>query len=186
VSTCSATERISPPSASNRCGKLFCAFRSTTPKGNAGEVTLFVKRCLWKGRPEAVHYRHRAAAGVPTPRLYGALSNDRGEEIIFVERLSRIGCRLDRVVGWQSLLSLMARFNACVVTPDYAPHLHRYEQVGAVDGGLWITGVHASPTPDWSARAAFKGSSLRGGRSAPEPIDGTPAATVHRRSADDR
>jgi hypothetical protein len=34
------------------------------------------------------------------------------------------------------------------MTPGYAPHLHRFEQVGAMDGKLWITGVDASPTEE--------------------------------------
>src|SRR5207247_1508805 len=77
-----------------------------------------------------------------------ALTNDRGEEILFLERLPRIGFRKESTAEWRSLLSLMARLNACGITPDYAPHLHRYEQVGAVDGGLWITGLDANPTEE--------------------------------------
>jgi hypothetical protein len=143
-----AVERRNVEGGVSGSGKQLCLFRYTTRAGSVGEETLFVKRCVWKGRSEAVHYRHLAAAGVPTPRLYGALPNDSGEEIIFLERLSRIGFRLDSVVEWRHLLSLMARFNACVITPDYAPHLHRFEQVGVMDGGLWITGVDASPTDE--------------------------------------
>jgi len=42
------------------------------------------------------------------------------------------------------MLTLLAHFNACEVTPDYLPHLHPYEQGGRIDG-WWITGF--SPFP---------------------------------------
>jgi hypothetical protein len=121
-------------------------FFYTTRDGRSGEVTLFVKRCAWKRRSEAVHYRHLAARGVPTPRLYGALQNDSGEEIIFLEPLTATGFRWDSEEEWRGMLSLLARFNACVITPDYAPHLHRFEQVGRIAGGRWILGLDARPT----------------------------------------
>jgi hypothetical protein len=120
-------------------------FSYTTRDGRPGEVTLFVKRCAWKRRSEAVHYRHLAAHGVPTPRLYGALHNDSGEEIIFLEPLTTTGSRCDSETEWRGMLSLMARLNTCAITPDYAPHLHRFEQVGRI-AGTWILGLDASPT----------------------------------------
>jgi hypothetical protein len=121
-------------------------FFYTTRDGRSGEVTLFVKRCAWKRRSEAVHYRHLTANGVPTPRLYGELHDDSGEEVIFLEPLTATGFRWDSEEEWRGMLSLLARFNSCVITPDYAPHLHRFEQVGRMGGSLWILGLDASPT----------------------------------------
>lgn len=126
--------------------KQFCTFHYTTQSGQSGQVTLFAKRCVWKGRSEAVHYRHLSARGVPTPRLYGALTNDAGEEIVFLERLTATGFRNDSETEWRRMLSLLARLNACAITPDYVPHLYPYEQIGAIDGRWWISGLNARPT----------------------------------------
>ena len=120
-------------------------FFYTTRDGRAGEVTLFVKRCAWKRRSEAVHYRHLAARGVPTPRLYGALQNHSGEEIIFLEPLTATDFRSDSEEEWRAMLSLLARLNTCPITLDYAPHLHRYKQVGRIAGNTWILGLDANP-----------------------------------------
>lgn len=116
--------------------------------GTPGEVMLFVKRCVWKGRSEAVHYRYLAAQGVPTPRLYGALREEGGEEVIFLESLTEVGFRSDSETEWRSMLSLLARFNACDIAPDYVPHLHSYEQVGNAGGGVWIIGLDANPATE--------------------------------------
>src|SRR5260370_34687078 len=94
-------------------------FSYMTRDGSSGEVTLFVKRCAWKGRSEAVHYRHLAARGVPIPRLYGALHNDSGEEIIFLEPLTATEFRCDSENEWREMLSLLARLNSCMITPNY-------------------------------------------------------------------
>jgi aminoglycoside phosphotransferase (APT) family kinase protein len=45
------------------------------------------------------------------------------------------------------MLCLLARLNTCPITPAYAPHLHRYEQVGRI-AGTWILGPDANPTDD--------------------------------------
>lgn len=116
--------------------------------GTPGEVMLFVKRCVWKGRSEAVHYRYLAARGVPTPRLYGALREEGGEEVIFLENLTGVGFYGNSETEWRSMLSLLARFNACDIAPEYAPHLHTYEQVGHAGGGVWIIGLDAQPAPE--------------------------------------
>lgn len=128
--------------------KRLLNFLYTAQDGVIGEATLFAKRCVWKGRSEAVHYRYLAAGDVPTARLYGALRDGGGEEIIFLECLTEVGFRSDSEAEWRCLLSLLARFNACGVTPDYAPHLHPFEQVGAVGGGVWIIGLEAGPTDE--------------------------------------
>ena len=135
-------------------------FLYTARDGRSGEVTLFVKRCAWKRRSEAVHYRHLAARGVPTPRLYGALRNDSGEEIIFLEPLTATDFRSDSEEEWRAMLSLLARLNTCAITPDYAPHLHRYEQVGRIAGNTWILGLDASPANE-ELEASLRACSVR-------------------------
>lgn len=121
--------------------KCLLTFLYTTQAGSAGEATLFAKRCVWKGKSEAVHYRYLAARDVPTARLLGALRDAGGEEIIFLECLPEVGFRHQDEAEWRSLLSLLARINACAVTSEYAPHLHPFEQVGKIDGMMWITGL---------------------------------------------
>lgn len=80
------------------------------------------------------------------PRLYGAVRDGTGADILFLEALTEIGFRDDDEAEWRDMLSLLARFNACDITPEYATHLHRYEQVGTIDGSLWITGLNSLPT----------------------------------------
>lgn len=128
--------------------KRLVAFLYTTQGGKTAEVSLFVKTCVWKGRSETVHYRHLATKGVPTPRLYGNCRNAEGQEVIFLEPLSAVGFRDRSESEWRAMLSLLARFNACPVPPAYAPHLHPFEQVSQIDGGIWITGLHARPSDE--------------------------------------
>lgn len=128
--------------------KWLLTARYTAHDGATGETTLFAKRCVWKGRSEAVHYRYLAARAVPTARMYGAVRDSGGEEVIFLERLTEIGFQADSEAEWRSMLSLLARFNACKVAPDYAPHLHPYEQVGQVGRGAWFIGLNADPADE--------------------------------------
>lgn len=124
-------------------GSRLVTFRYTLQNGETGETALFVKKCVWKGKPESIHYRYLAAAGVPTPRLYAAALNAQGEEVIFLEPVTSTGFQYNSEAEWREMLSLLARFNACLVTPDYALHLHPYEQVGLLDETLWLTGLSA-------------------------------------------
>ena len=127
------------PGGNKRLLTLMYATQDEVP----GEATLFAKRCVWKGKSEAVHYRYLASKAVPTARLYGALRDADGEEIIFLERLTGTGFDHHSEAEWRSLLSLLARFNACAITPDYATHLHPFEQIGKMNGGMWILGLDA-------------------------------------------
>ena len=126
--------------------KRLLTFLYMTQAGTPGEITLFAKRCVWKSKSEAVHYRYLAARGVPTARLFGAVRDAGGEEVIFLECLPEFGFHNQREAEWRSLLSLLARINACAVTSEYAPHLHRFIQVGQMDRGVWILGLDANPT----------------------------------------
>jgi len=141
--------RISPIAQGASGGnKWLLTAHYTSQDGVTGEATLFAKRCVWKGRSEAVHYRYLAARAVPTPRLYGAVCDSSGQEVIFLERLTEIGFQGDSEAEWRSLLSLLARLNACDITPDYAPHLHPYEQVGKLGGSMWFLGLNADPADE--------------------------------------
>ena len=120
-------------------------FRYALQSGQIGEVTVFVKKCVWKGKPEAVHYRYLAANNVPTPRLYGAAQNADGVEVVFLEAVNLIGFQDHSATEWREMLSLLAQFNACPVTPEYASHLHTYEQVGQIEPNVWVLGLPAKP-----------------------------------------
>ncbi len=124
-------------------GTRLVTFRYTLQNGEAGETTLFVKKCVWKGKSEAIHYRYLGAAGVPTPRLYSSVPNAKGEEVIFLEPVTSTGFDSQSETEWHEMLSLLARFNACPITPEYAVHLHPYEQVGLLDENMWLTGLSA-------------------------------------------
>lgn len=118
-------------------------FRHVLQNGKTGESTSFVKKCVWKGKSEAIHYRYLGAAGIPTPRLYSALHNAQGEEVIFLEPVTSTGFDSQSETEWREMLSLLARFNACSIAPEYVVHLHSYEQVGLLDENMWLTGLSA-------------------------------------------
>ena len=128
--------------------KRILTFGYRTPDGGASEIALFAKRCVWKGKSEAVHYRYLAARAIPTARLYGSLRDANNQEIIFLECLTEVGFCNEDEAEWRSLMSLIARFNACGIALDYAPHLHPFEQVGTIGGGRWITGLQSRPTDE--------------------------------------
>lgn len=74
------------------CGeKGVPTFVYETQDGARGEATAFVKRFTWAGKSEAAIYRHLAGHGVPVPRLYGSFVDAEDCEILFLERLPRIG-----------------------------------------------------------------------------------------------
>ena len=128
--------------------KRLLTFHYTTQAGTSDETTLFAKRCVWKSKSEAVHYRYLAARDVPTARLFGSLRDAGGEEVIFLECLSEVGFHGQDEAEWRALLSLLARINACAVSSSYAPYLHRFEQVGKIGGGLWFTGLDTRLTEE--------------------------------------
>lgn len=147
---------VLPSAAENTHGddKQFANFRCLLPNGGTVEKTVFVKKCVWESRSEAVHYRYLAAAGVPTPRLLGAASNASGAEIIFLEPVTAIGFQEDSEAEWREMLSLLARFNACPLTPEYASHLRAYAQVGQI-GQISLLDLDAEPDEE-EADAGFK------------------------------
>jgi len=104
-------------------------------------IPILVKKCVWQNRSESVDYRYLSTADVPTPLLYAALPNTDGDEILFLEYLTAIGFDDQRESEWRQMLTLLARFNACPVTPAYAKHLYHYEQGAQLDGTTWYTGL---------------------------------------------
>ena len=60
--------------------------------GGSFKRTLFVRRPKevgW-GRLQAHHYTFLSENGVPTPRLYGVLSDSKGREVLFLEYLDEV------------------------------------------------------------------------------------------------
>ena len=128
--------------------KQLIDFRCLLPNGEAAKKTVFVKKCVWKSKSESVHYRYLTAKGVPTPRLYGAVQNAAGVEVVFLEPLTSTGFQEQDETEWREMLSLLARFNACPIMPQYNLHLHPYEQVGQIDENFWVTGLNARPSDE--------------------------------------
>lgn len=128
------------------CGtKAFGDLRITTVDGQELRTSLFLKKFSWKGKSEAAHYRQLARCAVPIPHLYGAFQHPDGEEMLFLERLTEIGFDRQSEADWFSLITVLARLNACDISPDYLSHLHPFEQGGRIDG-YWITGFNSFPT----------------------------------------
>jgi hypothetical protein len=110
------------------CGdKLIPTITFTTPAGETQRATVFVKRLNWEGCSEAEHYLRLRQQRFPTPELYGVLADSQGQEILFLEFLEEIGVQEDSIEDWREFFSLMARFNALEITPDYAAVLPRID-----------------------------------------------------------
>ncbi len=107
----------------------------------------FIKRCP-AGRGEAVHYRELTRQGVPLPRLHSVTLEADSSEVLCLEALSAIGIDPRSEDEWRAFLSLLARFNACEITPEYEVHLHPYHLVGQVSPGRWLLGNNPNPTDD--------------------------------------
>lgn len=150
-------EASCPPQAvGSGADKCLCAFGYTTGEGARGSATLFVKRCTWENRSEAVHYSHLAARGVPVPRFYGALLDSGGVEVVFLETVTGTGFDRNSDSEWRALLSLLARFAACAVTPDYAAHLRPFDLVGWLREDVWACGWDAACPPEEDIRDALR------------------------------
>jgi hypothetical protein len=81
------------------------------PDGRRGAVELICKWFRgWHGHGEAATYARLEAAGLPVPRCYGTLRDRRGDEILLLERLPRVGFdpeRLaDRVAAARALAAI--------------------------------------------------------------------------------
>lgn len=137
------------------CGdKRAPTFLYETTDGVTGQATAFVKRFTWAGKSEAAHYRHLAAHGVPVPRLYGSFLDGEDCEILFLERLPRVGFESRSEPEWLAMLSVLAKLNAAPPpSGGDARHLHPFEWGGALGGGVWLTGMPQGIDPDALVRA---------------------------------
>jgi hypothetical protein len=97
--------------------------------GDITEFTLFVRRRKKAdiGRLQAHHYAFLSNKGVPVPRLYGALPDEQGREVIFLEHLEEIAETEEDfyrdMKNLKEFLELMARFNSVRLTVDYAAEI---------------------------------------------------------------
>lgn len=108
------------------CGEyLIPTFSYTTNSGRTAEANVFVRRPnkKRKGTDQAYHYAYLQEAGVPVPNLYGVLKDEEGREVLFLEHLREVTISDEEF--WrnpqnaESLLSMLARFNAVSLTPEY-------------------------------------------------------------------
>lgn len=102
-----------------------------TQAGKFHEFTLFVRRRndAEPGRLQTPHYSFLDKSGVPVPRLYGALADSLGREVLFLELLDEVTVSddaffrdADAVIQF---LRIAARLNAAKPTVDYAAQIGR-------------------------------------------------------------
>jgi len=105
--------------------KLIATFTYTTTAGRAGQVNVFVKQQA-SGFSESHHYYYLAKHQAPIPKMYGALTNENKQEIIFIEYLNTdldYDAMLNEPSQFREFLSLIARFNAIQPSQEYRTHL---------------------------------------------------------------
>ena len=102
-----------------------------TKAGDTLEHTLFVRRpkTTEPGKLQAHHYTFLGKNGVPVPKLYGALSDSKGREILFLEHLDEVTTSNDTYYQdpgtLQQYLEIMARLNSVKLTLEYAADVGR-------------------------------------------------------------
>ena len=125
--------------------KLVPTFSYVTRGGERGEAIAFAKRHYeeFPGPGEAYHYLHLAHQDVAIPRMYGALRDDEGREILFLEYVDVITETREGFVAdadqFSSFLAVLAHFNAIRPSSEYADLLR--------------SGMAMWPEP-WEARVA--------------------------------
>jgi hypothetical protein len=110
--------------------KLIATFTYMTAPGRAGQVNVFVKQQA-SGFSESHHYYYLAKHQAPIPKMYGALTNENKQEIIFIEYLdtdSDYNAMLKDPGQYdpgefREFLALIARFNAIQPSQEYRVHL---------------------------------------------------------------
>lgn len=102
-----------------------------TGSGDSLEFTLFVRRRkrASEGRLQAHHYAFLSKNGVPVPRLYEALLDSQGREVLFLEHLDEFATSNDAFYEdadtFIEYLELMAKFNSVKPTVEYAADVGR-------------------------------------------------------------
>ena len=131
------------------CGEyLIPTFVYTTNSNRTGEADVFVRRPNKKrlGTDQACHYAYLQGAGVPVPKVYGALKDEEGREVLFLEHLREVTTSDEEFWRnrhhFESLLSLLARFNAVAPSPEYIGRIGRamaYRGVSTIEcWNLWL------------------------------------------------
>ncbi|MBC8232892.1 phosphotransferase [bacterium] len=109
----------------SRGEKLIATFTYTATAGHAGQVNVFVKQQA-SGFQESHHYYYLTKHQAPIPKMYGALTNENKQEIIFIEYLDTdldYDAMLNEPSQFREFLSLIARFNAIQPSQEYRTHL---------------------------------------------------------------
>ena len=109
----------------SRGEKLIVTFTYTTAAGRAGQANVFVKQQA-SGFREGHHYYYLNKHQAPVPKMYGALTNENQQEIIFIEYLDTdldYDAMLNEPSQFREFLSLIARFNAIQPSCEYRTHL---------------------------------------------------------------
>ena len=91
---------------------IIATFRYRTDAGITGTVILFVKRSHARAEQEIANYVAFMAAGLPTPRYYGHVTDRESRKILFLEYLPDIGIDHDDPFGVKAWLSMRARISA--------------------------------------------------------------------------
>lgn len=101
-----------------RSETIISTFSYETKSGIIGDIALFVKRQLKSNFRETPHYIMAAEVDIPTPRFYGHLIGNEGEEVLFLEFLPECGIDDQNAIEVQALISLIARINTAPLRCD--------------------------------------------------------------------
>jgi hypothetical protein len=107
--------------------KILPTFYWTGRSGARGRTIMFVKRNP-PGHREAFHYAHLGRHGAPIPRLYGAMRDEQGRDILFLEYLDALYDEdwfFSDPERCRRYFSTMARFHAIRPDPEYMAELER-------------------------------------------------------------
>ena len=114
------------------CGEYVIPTLSyTTRSGRRGKRAVFVRRpnINRPGISQLHHYTFFENSGVPVPRLYGALTDSKQREVLFLEYLQEITVEdhefLNDVDHFLKFLDVIAHLNAVEPTVDYSAEVGR-------------------------------------------------------------
>ena len=106
--------------------KIIPTFTYTTATGNAGKITIFIKKFYRKGPAEAHNYVLLEKYQAPIPRMYGTLTDADKREILFLEYLVPITDNekfLSDADQFHQFIDLAAHFNAIQLSQEFADQL---------------------------------------------------------------
>jgi hypothetical protein len=126
--------------------KIIPTFTYTTATGNAGKITIFIKKFYRKGPAEAHNYVLLEKHQAPIPRMYGTLTDVDQREILFLEYLVPIADNekfLSDADQFHQFIDLAAHFNAIQLSQEFADQLsnldisNRLIGAGSVLNKIW-------------------------------------------------